>query len=112
MVRDEEAAPTNTRPAGVIAEAGAAMLVLELMPSALAAAITRALPIPVIGIGAGRRCGGQVLVLHDMLGLAGGTPPRFVRNFMEGSAGIAQALRRYVAAVKDRSFPDPELHCY
>jgi 3-methyl-2-oxobutanoate hydroxymethyltransferase len=88
------------------------MLVLELMPTRVAAAIAEALPIPVIGIGAGPRCGGQVLVLHDMLGLAGGEPPRFVRDFMEGSAGIPQALRRYVDAVKDRSFPDPELHCY
>jgi 3-methyl-2-oxobutanoate hydroxymethyltransferase len=110
--RDEAAAATLRRDAQAIAEAGAAMLVLELMPSALAAEITRALPIPVIGIGAGPQCSGQVLVLHDMLGLAPAQPPRFVRNFMDGSASIAEAVRRYVEAVKDASFPDPEQHCY
>ena len=110
--RDEAAAATLRAHATAIAEAGAAMLVLELVPSPLAAAITRQLPIPVIGIGAGPDCSGQVLVLHDMLGLHAGKPPRFVRNFMEGSSGIAHAIRRYVEAVKDASFPHPELHCY
>jgi 3-methyl-2-oxobutanoate hydroxymethyltransferase len=110
--RDEAAAATLRQDARALAEAGAAMVVLELMPSALAASITRELPIPVIGIGAGPDCSGQVLVLHDMLGLAPAQPPRFVRNFMEGSSGIAHAVRRYVEAVKDASFPDPELHCY
>ena len=110
--RDEAAAAALRQDARALAEAGAAMVVLELMPSALAASITRELPIPVIGIGAGPDCSGQVLVLHDMLGLAPAQPPRFVRNFMEGSSGIAHAVRRYVEAVKDASFPDPELHCY
>ncbi len=91
-----------------LADAGAAMLVLELMPSTLAAAISAALPIPVIGIGAGVQCGGQVLVLHDMLGLTLGKMPRFVRNFMQGSDSIEAAVRAYVAAVKDQSFPGPE----
>jgi 3-methyl-2-oxobutanoate hydroxymethyltransferase len=110
--RDEAAAAILRRDALELAEAGAAMLVLELMPSPVAAAITRELPIPVIGIGAGPDCSGQVLVLHDMLGLAPAKPPRFVRNFMEGSEGIAQAVRRYVEAVRDGAFPDPHLHCY
>jgi len=110
--RDEAAAATLRAHARALAEAGAAMLVLELMPSSLATAITRELPIPVIGIGAGPDCSGQVLVLHDLLGLSAGKPPRFVRNFMEGSSGIASAIGRYVQAVKDASFPDPELHCY
>ena len=110
--RDEAAAAILRRDALALAEAGAAMLVLELMPSTVAAAITRELSIPVIGIGAGPDCSGQVLVLHDMLGLAAGQAPRFVRNFMEGSGGIAPAVRRYVQAVKDGSFPDPALHCY
>jgi 3-methyl-2-oxobutanoate hydroxymethyltransferase len=66
----------------------------------------------VIGIGAGPDCSGQVLVLHDMLGVTGGKLPRFVRNFMEGSESIHEAARRYVAAVKDKSFPDPQLHGY
>src|SRR5205085_2478091 len=110
--RDDAAAATLRAHATALAEAGAAMLVLELMPSPLATAITRELAIPVIGIGAGPDCSGQVLVLHDLLGLNAGKPPRFVRNFMEGSSGIASAIRRYVEAVKDASFPDRELHCY
>ena len=107
-----------------MAEAGAAMLVLELMPSSVAAEITAALPIPTIGIGAGAQCSGQVLVLHDMLGITaayGGRLPRFVRNFgaeataaaSEGRGGsIEQSIRRYVAAVRDGSFPDATLHSY
>jgi 3-methyl-2-oxobutanoate hydroxymethyltransferase len=109
--RDDGAAATLREHATALAEAGAAMLVLELMPSALGAALTRELTIPVIGIGAGPDCGGQVLVLHDMLGLAP-QPARFVRNFMDGSGGIGDAVRRYVQAVKDNSFPDPAQHCY
>ena len=95
-----------------LAEAGAAMLVLELIPSTLARDVTAALPIPVIGIGAGVDCSGQVLVLHDMLNLTAARLPRFVRNFMAGSASVEDAVRRYVAAVKDQSFPDPALHTY
>ena len=110
--RDDAGAGELLQHAQALAEAGAAMLVLELMPSGVAEAITRALPIPVIGIGAGPACSGQVLVLHDMLGLNPARPPRFVRNFMEGAASIEDAIRRYVLAVKDASFPDPQLHCY
>ena len=88
------------------------MLVLELVPSALAAALTKALPIPTIGIGAGPDTSGQVLVLHDMLGLNTGYAPRFVRNFMADGGSIADALGRYVAAVRDGSFPDPVAHGY
>jgi 3-methyl-2-oxobutanoate hydroxymethyltransferase len=110
--RDEQAAAILRRDARALADAGAAMLVLELTPSALGAAITQELPIPVIGIGAGPDCSGQVLVLHDMLGLSAAQSPRFVRDFMSGSSGIADAVSRYVRAVKDGSFPDPALHCY
>jgi 3-methyl-2-oxobutanoate hydroxymethyltransferase len=110
--RDEASAAMLREHAIALSNAGAAMLVLELTPAALAAAITRELPVPVIGIGAGRDCSGQVLVLHDLLGLAGARAPRFVRNFMEGSSGIGQAVSRYVDAVRNASFPDPELHCY
>jgi len=110
--RDEVAAATLRRDAKALAEAGAAMLVLELVPSALGAAIASELPIPVIGIGAGPGCSGQVLVLHDMLGLAAGKPPRFVRDFMAGSSDVVAAVRLYSQAVKDGSFPDPALHCY
>jgi 3-methyl-2-oxobutanoate hydroxymethyltransferase len=110
--KSEAAAATLKQHAIELAQAGATMLVLELIPSAVAAEVTRSVPIPVIGIGAGPDCSGQVLVLHDMLGVTGGKLPRFVRNFMEGSAGIEDAVRRYVAAVKDKSFPDPQLHGY
>ncbi|WP_418319947.1 3-methyl-2-oxobutanoate hydroxymethyltransferase [Piscinibacter sakaiensis] len=109
---DAEAAQTLHRHAGELADAGAAMLVLELMPSALAAELTAALPIPVIGIGAGNGCTGQVLVLHDMLGITPGKLPRFVRNFMAEGGSIADALRRYVDAVRDGSFPVESVHTY
>jgi len=110
--RDDESAATLRLHAQQLAEAGAAMLVLELMPSAVAAAITASLPIPTIGIGAGADCSGQVLVLHDMLGLGHGKQPRFVRDFMQGSVSIEAAITTYVADVKARRFPDPVLHGY
>jgi 3-methyl-2-oxobutanoate hydroxymethyltransferase len=110
--RDDESAATLRLHAQQLAEAGAAMLVLELMPSAVGAAITAGLPIPTIGIGAGADCSGQVLVLHDMLGLGQGKQPRFVRDFMQGSASVDAAIRTYVADVKARRFPDPALHGY
>lgn len=110
--RDEASAAMLQAHARELADAGAAMLVLELVPSQLAAGITQSLPIPTIGIGAGPGCSGQVLVLHDMLGLHPAQPPRFVRDFMDGATGIGHAVRRYVEAVKDGSYPDPERHAY
>jgi 3-methyl-2-oxobutanoate hydroxymethyltransferase len=110
--RSDDAARVLKDHATELAAAGATMLVLELIPSGLAAEVSASLPIPVIGIGAGVRCGGQVLVLHDMLGLTGGKLPRFVRNFMQDSPSIEEAIRRYVVAVKDQSFPDEQLHGY
>jgi 3-methyl-2-oxobutanoate hydroxymethyltransferase len=92
-------------------QAGAALIVLEAIPAPLAAETTRQLTIPTIGIGAGKECSGQVLVLHDMLDVSPGKKARFVRNFMAGQSSIAGALSAYVAAVKDGSFPGPE-HCY
>lgn len=90
-------------------QAGAAMLLLECVPSALAAEVTQAVSIPVIGIGAGPGTDGQVLVLHDMLGLSlTGRTPRFVKNFMEGQPSIQAALSAYVQAVKAVTFPAPE----
>jgi 3-methyl-2-oxobutanoate hydroxymethyltransferase len=88
--------------------AGAALLVLELIPSALASRVTQAVSMPTIGIGAGAGVSGQVLVLHDMLDVYPGRKPRFVRNFMQGQPGIGDAIAAYVTAVKDRSFPAPE----
>jgi 3-methyl-2-oxobutanoate hydroxymethyltransferase len=110
--RDAQAADTLRRHAHALADAGASMLVIELIPSALATELTQALPIPVIGIGAGPGCSGQVLVLHDMLGITSGRLPRFVRNFMEGGGSIEDAVRRYVAAVRDGSFPVESIHTY
>ncbi len=91
-----------------LAGAGIGLLVLESIPAALAAEITAQTPVPTIGIGAGVECAGQVLVLYDILGIYGGKVPRFARNFMEGAADIADAVARYVAAVKAKRFPGPE----
>ena len=110
--KDDASAATLRLHAQQLAEAGAAMLVLELMPSAVGAAITAGLTIPTIGIGAGVGCSGQVLVLHDMLGLGHGKQPRFVRNFMQGVPSIETAIATYVADVKARRFPDATLHTY
>jgi 3-methyl-2-oxobutanoate hydroxymethyltransferase len=110
--RDDDSAATLLRHARELQQAGAAMLVLELMPSALGAQVTQALDIPVIGIGAGPDCSGQVLVLHDMLGLNAGRLPRFVRNFMDGAASVQDAVRAYVQAVKAGEFPQPQVHTY
>jgi 3-methyl-2-oxobutanoate hydroxymethyltransferase len=110
--RDEQGAQTLLRQARELADAGASMLVVELIPSALAGELTAALPIPVIGIGAGALCSGQVLVLHDMLGITRGKLPRFVRNFMSEGGGVEAALRQYVQAVKDGSFPVESTHTY
>lgn len=89
-------------------EAGATLIVLEAIPSPLAAEVTRRLSIPTIGIGAGKDCSGQVLVLHDMLNISPGKKARFVRNFMTGQDSISAALAAYVTAVRDGSFPGPE----
>jgi 3-methyl-2-oxobutanoate hydroxymethyltransferase len=110
--RNETTARVLRRHAEELAAAGAEMLVLEMVPAALARDLTTALSIPVIGIGAGVGCSGQVLVLHDMLGVTGGEPLRFVRNFLDGSAGIDLAVRKYVADVKGGRFPDDALHSF
>ncbi len=115
--RDEAGAAELRRQATELAEAGAAMMVLELMPSSVAAAVQADNPqLMTIGIGAGPATAGQVLVVHDMLGLTRGKLPRFVRNFMHSEAGknlsVEEAIRAYVAAVKDASFPDPVAHAY
>jgi len=94
-----------------LTEAGVAMLVVECVPSAVGEALSRAASVPVIGIGAGASCSGQVLVIYDALGIQPGRAARFVRNFMTGRDGIEAAISAYVAAVKDGSFPAPE-HCF
>ena len=94
-----------------LAAAGASILVVECVPRDLGAALTEGVGIPVIGIGAGPACSGQVLVIYDALGVTAGRPARFVRNFMLGHDSIEEALKAFVAAVKDGSFPAPE-HCF
>ncbi|MEQ1596123.1 MAG: 3-methyl-2-oxobutanoate hydroxymethyltransferase [Casimicrobium sp.] len=110
--KSDEAAATLRQHAHALADAGAAMVVFELMPSTVAADMTRSLPIPTIGIGAGVDCSGQVLVLPDMLGLTRGELPRFVKNFMIGATSIDEAIKTYVADVKAKRFPDNTLHGY
>ena len=110
--REEAAAAVLHTQAQELAEAGARMLVLELVPTAVARDLTAALAIPVIGIGAGSGCSGQVLVLHDMLDVTQGKLPRFVRNFMAGSDGVRDALRVFVRDVKSGAFPDDSVHGY
>jgi len=91
--------------------AGARVLVLETVPAPVGRAIRDAVSIPVIGCGAGPDCDGQVLVLHDMLGVTPPPLPRFVRDFGAGEGGVAGAVRRYVEAVRMRHFPSTT-ECY
>lgn len=107
--RQEAQARQMRADAMALEQAGAAMLLLECVPSELAAEISQAVKIPVIGIGAGAATDGQVLVLHDMLGLSlSGRMPKFVKNFMAGQSSIQHAISAYVKAVKDQSFPAAE----
>ena len=110
--RDAAGAVTLLEQARALQAAGAAMLVIELVPTALGAQITQALTIPVIGIGAGPDCSGQVLVTHDMLGLGPAKPARFVRNFMDKAVSVSDAVRAYVQAVKTGHFPEVPTHTY
>ena len=111
--RDDAAALQLKRHALELQDAGAAMLVLEMVPAALSAEITQQLhSCHTIGIGAGKATAGQVLVMHDMLGINLGKNPKFVRNFMEGAASVRDAMAAYVKAVKDGSFPDDSLHAW
>jgi len=106
--KNKDAAVLMLEQAQACAAAGAQLLVLEAIPSALGKKITEALPIPTIGIGAGPDCSGQVLVLPDMLGISPGKPPKFVKNFMEGKPSIEAAVKAYVRDVKAGRFPGPE----
>ena len=107
--RNENQARQMRADAIALEQAGAAMLLLECVPSELAKEITHAVKIPVIGIGAGSDTDGQVLVLHDMLGLSlTGRVPKFVKNFMTGQPDIQSALSAYVTEVKAVSFPGAE----
>jgi 3-methyl-2-oxobutanoate hydroxymethyltransferase len=104
-----------THDAHVLAEAGADLLLLECIPSALGKRIADASPVPVIGIGAGHDVHGQILVLHDILNISPtvtlGKRPRFVKNYMQGASDIESAIGAYVREVKSGAYPAPE-HCF
>ena len=111
--KTEDAARTLRKEALELQNAGAAMLVLEMVPAALAAEITAELPhCHTIGIGAGNGTAGQVLVLHDMLGVNLGKMARFVHNFMQDAGSVRGAMEAYVQAVKQGRFPDNTLHAW
>jgi 3-methyl-2-oxobutanoate hydroxymethyltransferase len=94
--------------AKAVADAGAFAVVLECIPAELAARITESLPIPTIGIGAGLGCDGQVLVIHDLLGLYDEIHPKFVKRYAELGAATREAVRNYCAEVRSGEFPKPE----
>jgi 3-methyl-2-oxobutanoate hydroxymethyltransferase len=111
--KSDASAELLTQEAHALQEAGASMMVLEMVPAQLSASLTQSLTrCATIGIGAGKDTAGQVLVLHDMLGVNLGKMPKFVRNFMADSASIRGAMEAYVAAVKDGSFPVDTLHAW
>jgi len=109
--RDAPAADRLRRDAAAVEAAGASLLVLECVPAPLAAAITAEIGIPTIGIGAGAACDGQILVLHDLLGLGGSSRPRFVKDFLAQGGSVQGAVQAYAEAVRSRAFPDAE-HAY
>jgi 3-methyl-2-oxobutanoate hydroxymethyltransferase len=106
--RESEAANRIRREAKALEEAGCFSIVLELLPSQLAGEITAASRVPTIGIGAGARCDGQILVLHDMLGLNEGFQPRFLRRFAELGRDTRRGVEAYVEAVRSGKYPGPE----
>ena len=111
--KTEESAALLRREASALQEAGASMLVLEMVPAALSLEVTQLLThCPTIGIGAGDGTSGQVLVLHDMLGMNLGKMAKFVHNFMDGAPSVRGAMEAYVRAVKDGSFPVNATHAW
>ncbi len=106
--RDEAGAAALLDDAQALVAAGADILLLECVPQALASAITSSVEVPVIGIGAGPACDGQVLVSYDMLALTPGKRPRFSKDFLAAGGSIANALAAYVSDVKARRFPGPD----
>ena len=106
--REQKAAAQLLADAHAVVEAGAQALVLECVPEALATQISKAISIPTIGIGAGPNCDGQVLVLHDLLGVSQGKRPKFVKNFLAENGSVQASLSAYAKAVRERSFPAAE----
>ncbi|SHL27943.1 3-methyl-2-oxobutanoate hydroxymethyltransferase [Halomonas caseinilytica] len=109
--RDADQASRILEDARTLVDAGASVILLECVPASLGRAVTEALDVPVIGIGAGPDTDGQILVMHDILGVTRGRSPRFVKNFMAEAEDIPDAFRRYHDAVKTRRFPAEE-HCF
>ncbi|MEE3267218.1 MAG: 3-methyl-2-oxobutanoate hydroxymethyltransferase [Pseudomonadota bacterium] len=109
--REAEQAEKIINDAKVLVEAGASVILLECVPASLGKAVTEALDVPVIGIGAGPNTDGQILVMHDVLGITHGRTPRFVKNFMADAHSIQGAFEQYHEAVKTRTFPALE-HCF
>ena len=106
--REPEAAQALMEDAAVLEQAGADILLLECVPATLAKKITEQAQVPVIGIGAGVHCDGQILVLYDMLGITPGRRPSFSKDFLIDSGGIFAALQNYAEAVRSGTFPGPE----
>lgn len=106
--RDDAAASRMLEDARALEEAGAFALVLELVPTAVARRVTEAVAIPTIGIGAGPHCDGQVLVLHDLLGLNERFTPRFLKKYAELGREVREALGRFAAEVRSGAYPGPE----
>ncbi|HEV2622057.1 MAG TPA: 3-methyl-2-oxobutanoate hydroxymethyltransferase [Frateuria sp.] len=109
--REQEAADRMLAEALAVQAAGADLLVLEGVPSALGERITRAVEIPVVGIGAGPQCDGQVLVIYDMLGITPGRRPKFSKDFLAGRGSVAEAIAAFAEDVRSGAFPAPE-HCF
>ncbi|MDA8290234.1 MAG: 3-methyl-2-oxobutanoate hydroxymethyltransferase [Actinomycetota bacterium] len=111
QARDPEAAAELVLDAKALAAAGCFAIVLEGVPDAVAAVATEAVNVPTIGIGAGAGCDGQVLVLHDVLGLSDREPPKFVRRYADLAADAREAVARYASDVRSGAFPaDPETY--
>lgn len=106
--RTAEAAAQMVADARALEQAGAALLLLECVPTPVAKAVTDAVSIPVIGIGAGPHTDGQVLVLHDLLGMYQGKPARFAKNYLQGRDSVLDALTAYAQDVKSGAYPAPE----
>jgi 3-methyl-2-oxobutanoate hydroxymethyltransferase len=106
--REAAAAERLLADARALEEAGACSIVLELLPAVLARRISAALTIPTIGIGAGAGCDGQVLVLHDMLGLNETFNPKFLKRYAELGEAVRAAVRSYAAEVREGTYPGPE----
>jgi 3-methyl-2-oxobutanoate hydroxymethyltransferase len=106
--KTDDAAQELIRAGKALESAGASLMVVELVPTAVGKALSDALAIPVMGIGAGPKCDGQILNLYDMLDIYPGRKPRFVKNFMQGAASIQEAIAGFVKEVKAGTFPGAE----